>query len=63
MRFLNGWATDFVYSPDDNGWYAEATGAKGETVFQTKIHKLEQGAINELKNFTKTHKAPEYRAR
>jgi len=61
MRFMDGWATDITYSPDESGWWAEAIGAKGEQVYQTELHKRQQDAINELGQFTETHKAPRYK--
>ncbi len=61
FRFLDGWATDLVYSPNDNGFYIEVINEKGETIFSTKVHKQSQDAVNEAGKWTEKHEAPKYR--
>jgi hypothetical protein len=36
-----------IYSPDDNGWYAELISQDGSTVYQTKIYPTEREAYVE----------------
>lgn len=61
IRFVDGWATDMTYSPDEKGWWAQAIGVKGETVFTTEVYPNKQDAINALGEFTEKNKAPDYR--